>query len=229
MPEETNNSKDRLIRAMMAIRDIASNDLNELLQGRGEYSKLSRWMSQKLSQLGEGGVSDQSVSNWLSGRMGPSGLDDNSARKIGVIFGLSPTLAAPLFKLYLAGGFELPSSACSHSESGQCRIALGIIESLSASELDILRSEINQKLGDDTVCLIFRVQELFEEDEFVYRMPSMNSEQSQRYRAIYRGIGGELSEIERRLIADAIERETGSSAEGLFDDCDKDVQASHLS
>ena len=101
--------------AMSALKERAQAETKHEFTGRGSFAALTRWINQKLSELDEAPVSDQSVANWVRGRLGRQGLDDRSARKLGLLMGYSATEAAPAFKLYLANGIPLecePSCEC---------------------------------------------------------------------------------------------------------------------
>ncbi len=204
--------QSRLSEAIAVIRSLAATELKDPLEGRGKYSKLSKWMSQKLAEFGEGEVSDQSVSNWWSGRIGANGLDDQSARKLGLLLGFPRVTAAQLFKLYLLGQFDIPPCDDIDSSDLKCCIIRQLLGGLPHHQLLSLRSKINCLLSEGAMCRDLRslITDLFEEDEFVYRMPAVSDEERQRYRDFYRGSVECLSDFERGLIIQAVERETNT-------------------
>lgn len=223
------SSQERLIDAMKAIKILASEDLEDALIGRGLYSKLSKWINRKLAPLGENEVSDQSISNWMSGRLGVNGLDDSSARKLGLLLGFPRSMAGQFFKLYLNEEFPLPGICGPDGTLDQTmlklKLILGLIEEVPESWLTVMREAVDRRLleldKEGAMCLqrlLPIIQDLFFEDEFIYRIPTVSEAERQRYRDIYNGRASSLSDLEKQLITEVIERETGAPVE-ILDDC----------
>lgn len=221
MGKSTCHYQKELKEAMVLLREMASEELQDPLTGKGKYAKLTRWMNLRLHLLGEPPVSDQSVANWWEGSIGPIGLDDRSARKLGRLFGFSAREAAPAFKLYLAGcKFVL---AC--SSQGNHFLDLGLllrwVGTAPEECLHKLQEGISKRLCKEgvssTMCWSFLRRVFEDEDDFLRLLPIVTQRDRQRYQAVYRGETSP-SDQEREIISRAVEQQTGTSVEEL-DDC----------
>jgi hypothetical protein len=214
--------RENLAIAMSTLMERAQAETKQDLTRRGSFAAMTRWINQKLSEFNESPVSDQSVANWVRGKLGSQGLDDRSARKLGLLMGYARDEAGPAFKLCLQNGFSFVGG---HPGTCPCLPPLSLLlrwieyapDEWVPSIQSAARDRDRTKQQEQEMCLLGAIHAVFdEEDDFVRAIPSTSPTERIRYREIFRAHDQvRLTRGETMLITAVIEDHAGISVEDL--------------